>query len=221
MNADKTARLILPELLDHAPPVDALPSLRDLVRINRFLGGYRTLRWLMRQVANPSDSFSLLDIGSASGDMGRVIRQSFPRASVTSFDYRWDHLAGAASPKLVGDAFALPFAKSSFDFVFSSLFLHHFEDNQVVDLLNRFAGVARKAVLAIDLERGPLAYRFIPATKWLFGWHPITLHDAPVSVQAAFQRGELIALAQRAGLTAATVRVHRPWSRVSLIGVLS
>jgi hypothetical protein len=36
-------------------------------------------------------------------------------------------------------------------------------------------------------------------------------------VQAAFKKGELLALATRAGLGRAEVRVHRPWSRLSLV----
>ena len=37
-------RLIVPEMLDHAPPDVARASLRDLERINRYLGGYLVLR---------------------------------------------------------------------------------------------------------------------------------------------------------------------------------
>ena len=33
-------RFIVPEMLDHAPPDVARASLRDLERINRYLGGY-------------------------------------------------------------------------------------------------------------------------------------------------------------------------------------
>lgn len=210
-------RSIAPELLDHAGPEGALQSLRDLVKINRFLGGYRTLRWMMREVVQSTEQFSVLDVGAASGDMGAAIMRWYPGAIVTSFDYRLHHLKTAAYPKLVGNAFALPFADGSFDLVFSSLFLHHFEDAELIELLAAFNRIARRAVLAIDLERGPLAVRFLPATNWLFHWDPITLHDGPISVQAAFKRDELLALARRAGLSEATVRVHRPWSRLSLI----
>lgn len=215
--ATASYRTIVPELLDAAGPPGAQRSLRDLTRINRYLGGYRVLRWLMGQVVDSMEGFSLLDVGAASGDMGAAIRRWYPGAVVTSFDYRQDHLAAAAHPKLVGDAFAFPFTPSSFDFVFSSLFLHHFEDQQIAELLKTFSQIARRAVLAIDLDRGPLAVRFLPATKWLFGWDPITLHDGPISVRAAFKRDELLALAHLAGLSSASVRVHRPWSRLSLI----
>jgi methyltransferase family protein len=210
-------RVILPELLDHAAVEPARESLRDLVRLNRFFGGYRILKQIVTEFANPSDRFTVLDVGAASGDMGAAVRNHRAHASVTSLDYRDDHLARAAAPKLVGDAFQLPFREKSFDFVFCSLFLHHFTNGQIVELLSGFRAIARRAVWAIDLDRGPFAYHFVPATRWLFGWHDITMHDAPASVAAGFKREELLELAHRAGLGRARVRTHRPWARLSLV----
>lgn len=210
-------RVVLPELLDHASPDVARDNLRDLVRINRYLGGHSILQRIMCDFVRPQDRFTMLDVGAASGDMGEALRRRYPHAAITSLDRKCVHLEKAAPPKLAGDAFLLPFATGSFDFVFSSLFLHHFSDDQVVELFRNFRTVARRAVLAIDLERGPLAYYFIPATKWLFGWGDISLYDGPVSVLAAFKKDELLSLALRAGLAQSSVRVHRPWARLSLV----
>jgi len=210
-------RWIVPEMLDHAPPDVARASLRDLERINRYLGGYLVVRRMFSRVVDKKESFSVLDVGAASGAMGEAIRRRFPRARVTSLDHKAEHLAEAANPKVTADAFCLPFRPASFDFVFSSLFLHHFTDDQVVELFAGFRGVARRAVLAIDLDRGPLAYYFLPSTRWLFGWQEITINDGQISVEAAFKRDELQALAAKAGLGRAEVRVHRPWSRLSLV----
>jgi phospholipid N-methyltransferase len=204
-------------MLDDAPPDVARASLRDLARINRYLGGYLVARKMFGGMVQPGEGFSVLDVGAASGDMGAAILRSFPSARVTSLDYKTDHLAQAADPKLAGDAFHLPFRPASFDFVFSSLFLHHFSNERVVELFASFRSIARRAVLAIDIDRGPLAYYFLPNTRWLFGWHAITINDGQISVEAAFKREELLALAVRAGLGGAQVRVHRPWSRLSLV----
>ncbi len=86
----------------------------------------------------------------------------YPAAKVTSLDYVESH-SGKPSPdqRVAGDAFRLPFRTGSFDYVFCSLFLHHFQDMDVVRLLRGFAEVARKAVLVIDLERNPVPYYFI------------------------------------------------------------
>jgi hypothetical protein len=81
--------------------------------------------------------------------------------------------------------------------------------------------VARHGVLALDLYRHPVAYYFVPATRWLFGWDPITVHDAPISVEAAFRPFEMRGLAERAGLHDARVRSYG-WSfRVSLYARVS
>jgi SAM-dependent methyltransferase len=214
-------RVIVPELLDQASPEEASPALADLARVNRYFGGHRILRSIMGGLAARGESFSLLDVGAASGDLGAALRSRYPGATVVSLDRLGFHLRGAAQPKVVADAFQLPFGSGSFDFVFSSLFLHHFTDDQIVEVLSHFKRLARRAVLAIDLERGPLALRFLPATRWIFDWNSMFVHDGLISVQAAFKKRELLALAQRAGLERARVSTHRPWGRLSLVAPVS
>lgn len=210
-------RLIRPELLDHAEPAEALPNLADLVRINRDFGGHGVLRKMLSRAAPREEPFTLLDVGAASGDSARLIEKLYPLARVTNLDRNGTNLSAAGWPKILGDAFRLPFCDGSFDFVHSSLFLHHFPDDEVVALLGGFYRVARRALLVNDLERHLLPYCFLPATKYLFGWQRITLHDGPISVRAAFRAKELEALSLRAGIENVQVEVHRPAFRISLV----
>jgi len=210
-------RLILPELLDGLREDQARASLRDLVRINRYWGGHSTLRNLLRENVPDGRPFSVLDVGAASGDMGACIRRWYPAATVTSLDYVGTHLAGAAGFKVIADAFRLPFRPGSFDYVFCSLFLHHFTDDKVVELLRNFGEAARKAVLVIDLERNPIPYYFIAWSRPLLGWDPVTVHDGAISVEAAFRRRELEDLARQAGLRNPRARVFRPAFRIGLV----
>jgi SAM-dependent methyltransferase len=209
-------RLILPELLDTLPPDQARASLQDLVRINRYWGGHTTFRNLLRESVPEGQPFSILDVGAASGDMGACVRQWYPEAKVTSLDYLESHLAASVEARVAGDAFRLPFRPKSFDYVFCSLFLHHFQDAQVVQLLRNFGEVARKAVLVIDLERNPIPYYFIAWSRPILGWDPVTVHDGAISVEAAFRRQELEELARRAGLGNPRARVFRPAFRIAL-----
>jgi SAM-dependent methyltransferase len=211
-------RVLKPEILDTLPYEQARASLADLVRLNRRWGGHSTLRRLLREVAEPEETFSFLDVGAASGDMGARVREWYPQASVTSLDRIASHLARNHGARVAGDAFRLPFRQASFDFVFCSLFLHHFRDDEVVTLLAGFGEIARRAVVVIDLERNPIPYYFVPWTKWLLGWDPVTVNDAAISVEAAFRRRELEALARAAGLRDPKARVFRPAFRIGMIG---
>lgn len=210
-------RVLKPEILDTLPYEQARASLADLVRLNRRWGGHGTLRRLLAKVVRSNETFSFLDVGAASGDMGACVRKNYPRARVTSLDYLASHLAGCDGPRVAADAFSLPFPPGSFDLVFCSLFLHHFTDQEIVKLLAAFRTVARRAVLVIDLERNPIPYYFIAWTRWLFGWNPVTVNDGKISVEAAFRPRELETLARAAGLTHPQARAYRPAFRIGMI----
>jgi SAM-dependent methyltransferase len=210
-------RVIEPEILDDQTPERAAPSLRDIVRINRITGGHEVLRQRLRSIVKPGEAFTFLDIGAGSGDAAAIVRKLYPRAVVVSLDYRLHHVRNAPCDRLAGDAFRLPVRAGSVDIAYCGLFLHHFTNDQVVELLAGMREAARRFLLVNDLERHLLPWLFLPATRWLFGWDRITLNDGPISVQAGFTGAELQSLAARAGLRDADVRVHRPAFRVSLV----
>ena len=203
--------------MDHLPPEEARPNLADLVRINRLLGGHKVIRGMLKQIYSPKDRFTVLDVGAASGDTGRLVQSLYPLATVVNLDRHTTNLELASSPKLLADAFRLPLRDASFDIVLCSLFLHHFTDEQVIALLRSFYAVARRAVLVSDLERSIIPLWFLPATRKLFGWNRVSVSDGVISVRAALRVDELEKLARAAGLRNAYVRAHRPAFRVSLV----
>jgi SAM-dependent methyltransferase len=213
----RAARHIEPEILDDQSPEAAAPSLRDLIRINRFLGGHEVLRRALRRIGPPGQGWSLLDVGAGSADAAGIVHKEWPGVHIVSLDYRLHHVRNAPGQAIVADAFRMPFPPRSFDVVYSGLFLHHFPNEQVVGLLAAMRALARRWVIVNDLERHVLPWAFLPATRFLFRWHPVTLHDGPISVQAGFKAAELKDLATQAGLKEAVIRTHRPSFRLSLI----
>ena len=213
---DEKLRVIGQEILDTASAEETKAVIGDLRRINRWLGGYRVSCSALGSLT-PPEQFTILDVGAASSESGAALRGKFPGARVTSLDRLASHLASTSGARVVADAFRLPFGERSIDYVYCSLFLHHFSDEDVVRLLAGFAGTARRGVVVVDLERRWLARVFLRATRWFFRWHPITVHDAELSVQAGFTIAELERLAAQAGLEGARVRRHLPWLRLSLV----
>jgi ubiquinone/menaquinone biosynthesis C-methylase UbiE len=118
---------------------------------------------------------------------------------------------------VAADAFQLPFSDGSFDYVYCSLFLHHFEDKEIVELLRGFRRVARRAVVVVDLHRHGFSRWFLRATQPVFGWDAVTVSDGEISVEAGFRPSELRQLADQAGLDQARVRMHWPWFRLSVV----
>lgn len=212
-----TGRVLEPEWLERAGRAHAGRNLCELARINRWFGGHRALLRIMKDLVDPAEHFSVLDVGAGSGDMGRCLTRHFRNAEVVSLDHRPVHLRNAPSPRVVADALRLPFAKHAFDFVLCSSVLHHFPDCEVVDMISTLRQFARRALLLLDLERHPLAYHFLPLTRRVLGWGPLTIHDGPVSVAAAFRLEELVSLARAAGAELVIGRRHRPWFRVSVV----
>jgi len=204
--------------MDHASPEVARRSLEDLIRINRHFGGHSVLKQMVSRVIPKDERFSLLDIGAASGDTARVLQSAYPGATITSLDYNAVNLHRAPKPKVLGDAFALPFRPASFDYVICALFLHHFTDDAVIELLRNFYALARCGLFVSDLQRSVFAYYFLPITRLIYKWDWITVHDGMISVRAAFRKRELVRLAREAGIPCPEVRVHRPAFRIELIG---
>ena len=212
-------RRIEHELLDESTPEAARPSLEDLVRLNQQFGGHALIKRLLAPLMPPDAPFTLLDVGAASGDSAKYIRSLYPHATVVSLDRNRVNASLAPQPKVLADAFRLPFRARSFDFVFSSLFLHHFTDEQDVNLLREFSALARKAVLVSDLERHLIPYWFLRATAPVFHWNWITQHDGRISVRAAFTPQELESLAMRAGLRNTKATAYRPAFRIGMIAM--
>jgi len=206
-----THRNIMPELLAQSSPEEAEANLSDLRRLNRYFGGRQSLRSVLSPLLKPGTR--ILDVGAASGDHAGALAQ----AKVVSIDISESHLRTAPGQRVVADAFALPFAPGSFDIVMANLFLHHFEDAEIVALLAQFSRLATVAVVVNDLERSRLAWSFLPLTAPFLGWHPMTVHDGTVSVAAAFHPNELAELFARAGMRGARIRQHRPWFRLSAV----
>jgi SAM-dependent methyltransferase len=184
-------RVLSEEAMASASDADLEENLRDLRFINRWTGARRKLRSILREHFDSQDSFSFLDIGAASGDIARNVRSAFPHTRTLVLDLDPRNLRLAPPPKLAGDAFRLPLRDGACDVVHCSLFLHHFTNNDCARILAEMYRVASKLVIVQDLHRHPIAYRFLPWTKALFSWHPITVDDGMLSVAAAWRKDEL------------------------------
>jgi ubiquinone/menaquinone biosynthesis C-methylase UbiE len=194
------------ELLDEhdAPREDMERSLRDLRFINRYLGGTRIYRTLVRRFAPAS----ILDIGTGTSDLLEAVPDVRVRIGL---DFKIDHLlyerSGSRVLRVVGDAHQLPFRDGAVDLVTSAHFFHHFSPDENVQILTEGLRVARKGVAVNDTRRhyAPLLFVLLLGALRLVG--RITRYDAPASVRQGYTLAEARVVASKTG--AARWKVER------------
>lgn len=220
------ARVDEPELLDMGTgsAADVQDCLADLWRIHRWLGGLDSItRYLYPRLRRHTGAVTLLDMGTGAAQIPAAIsqwaaRQGLPvRIAAVDVSARNLHAAQAFNPpgspvRLVqADVARLPFRPGSADYVISSLFLHHFPPEQVVDLLRSAYRLARRGVIMSDVVRGRLALLGFRVSQPLFARSYLTRHDGLVSIRRAYTPPELLELARAAGLAGARVYRRTPW----------
>jgi ubiquinone/menaquinone biosynthesis C-methylase UbiE len=206
------------ELLDGPldDPAALAGNLRDLRRINRWLGGVRLSADAIEALAAHRLELTVLDVGTGGADIPLALlaraRRRGRTLSVVGLDSRPEVLAAAAraTPAVatterlelhVGDGRSLPYPDQSFDVAHASLVLHHLGPDPAVTLLREMARVARLGVVVNDLDRGRLGW----LGAWLVGHlltaNRYTRHDAPLSVRRAYRPDEMATMLRAAGLT--------------------
>jgi len=229
-------RLYEEELLDAGEGTDddVAGSLIDLRRINRFLGGRKVIMHAIETCLKRTgpERISLLDIGTGSADLPLAIAGNCRERGIETFvaavDLSERNLRIARTRLGVGpeihlvraNSLDLPFAERSFDFVTASLFLHHFQDEDVVKLLADFGRIARQAVIINDLIRNLVPYYFTRIAGPLLAKSFLTRNDGPVSVLRGFTVSEMNELADRAGLKKRELKRVFPY-RLSLVADVS
>jgi ubiquinone/menaquinone biosynthesis C-methylase UbiE len=198
-------------------------SLRDLQRVNRFLGGValsrRALLTLLRHARQtghaddwPARTVEVLDVGTGGADIPVALlqwaEQRGLRLRVEGVDATAETIEVAREWHVdqhdlhlrVGDGRSLDHPEGSFEIAHCSLVVHHLTPDEVVALLVEMRRVARWGVIVNDLDRHPLHLFFAQLLGRVLTRNRITRHDGPLSVRRAYRPSEVVDLALAAGL---------------------
>ncbi len=211
------------ELLDDrfAPPPTVRESLRNIARANRWFGGAWAVRFALGEALDRlgRGSYSLLDVGTGSGDLPRMARSWAARRGVElrTFGLEVNSVAAGMArdngvTSLVADAGVLPLPDASIDFVLLSQVAHHFSAPAIVRLLRECARVARRSLLVVDLRRSQAARWTFPVAARLLRFDPVTIQDGVTSLERGFTVSSLRDLLDCAGIPAPVTR--RPGARL-------
>jgi hypothetical protein len=203
------SRRIEPEWLDSLPneDPDAAASRRDLRRLNSLMRHATILARILSTEFTLAKPRSLLDIGGGDGTfmlaLARKLAKQMPGAVVSMVDKNAGiseetrgHFKALGWKVVCVQADVLDYLDTAdaggMDAVIANLFLHHFSDAALAQLLSRAAGVAPLFVTCEPRR----AWFPMAASRllWAIGCNQVTQHDAPASVQAGFRDEELSSL---------------------------
>jgi 2-polyprenyl-3-methyl-5-hydroxy-6-metoxy-1,4-benzoquinol methylase len=204
------------ELLDRKdiPFNDIALNMMELNFINTHLGGHNiTIDGLKKILSSKSahkKELLICEIGCGGGDNLQVIynwckRKDIP-SSTLGIDINPDCISYAkkstqipTSEWIASDYKLVTFARKP-DIIFNSLFCHHFDDAQMIQILQWMKENASMGFFINDLHRHLLAFYSIKWLTKLFSSSYLVRNDAPLSVQKGLTRGEIEQFAKAAGI---------------------
>jgi ubiquinone/menaquinone biosynthesis C-methylase UbiE len=219
---DTPPRIDTAELIDdpNQPNSDLRASMMDVQRANRFLGGTPVITrhvtdWLRAAKGDPEFSrrpVTFLDVATGSGDLPKAILEIACRervdARIIGLDYSEPILRIAREAACMqnemrlirGDAFHLPCADGSIDYVLCSLAFHHLGLAGSVNALREMERVSRRGWLVNDLRRAWSAWYLFRAVSIITRMNRMTRHDGPASVLRAYSVAEYQSMPEALGL---------------------
>jgi ubiquinone/menaquinone biosynthesis C-methylase UbiE len=204
-NQSVMKRRVEAELLDVLPADDrrAIRSRRDLRRVNAWMGNHTIMAHALQLAGADRPPKEVVELGAGDGNfllrVAQKIAPRWPDVKVTLLDRR-----NAVAPQTlaafaalgwraevaVADVFEWRPARA--DLIVANLFLHHFTDARLRELLRLIAEGAGWFV-AIEPHRFALPW-LCGQMLWFIGASGVTRHDGVASIAAGFVRQEISAL---------------------------
>ena len=89
------------------------------------------------------------------------------------------------------DIFSEDFAAMSYDIVLCTLTLHHFTNEEILNIMTIFNNNASMGIVVNDLHRSKLSYKLFEMICMLFNLSKMSREDGLVSILRGFKKNEL------------------------------
>lgn len=201
------------ELLDRDDiPFDAIRlNMQELDVINTKLGGHQITIAGLKRLIGERKQIHICEIGCGGGDNLVALHQWCSRKNIntifTGIDIKLSCIEVAKEKTalqhntkwIISDYQKAVFQQQP-DIIFSSLFCHHFTDEQLVMQLQWMQQHSVIGFFINDLHRHSVAYYSIKMLTRLFSKSYLVKNDAPLSVRRGFMKKDWQKLIQQAGI---------------------
>lgn len=195
-------------------------ALDQIARINQLLGGNKIAlngtKEILKRV-HKSKTIVIADIGCGNGDMLRMLADyglknnlNFKLIGIDANVFTVNY-AKALSKEYTNitylclDIFSEEFLKIHYDIVLCTLTLHHFTNEQILNIITIFKDKASMGIIINDLHRSKLAYRLFKIICILFNLKKMPREDGLVSILRGFKKKELEEFSKKLNLLNYTI----------------
>lgn len=207
------------ELLDRddIPFADIAENMKELEFINSYLGGHSITIKGFKSLLKEKKQISVCEIGCGGGDNLNVLYQFCKKNKIDAkfigidvnkecIEYARQNSKVEEIDFIISDYRNVNFENKNPDIIFSSLFCHHFTEDELVIMLQWMKNNSTLGFFINDLHRHPLAYHFIKTATRLFSKSYLVKNDAPLSVLRGFRKKEWKDIFQKAGIPNYSIR---------------
>ena len=187
-------------------------ALDKIAKINQLLGGnlltLRGVQELIQKIPKTTE-ITIVDVGCGNGDMLRYLADygiknhfNFRLIGIDANNFTINH-AQKLSTKYSNisfkceDVFDQIFKELKYDIVLCTLTLHHFKEEEILQLMTVFNANSKVGIVINDLQRSALAYRLFQGLCFVFRLNSMSKQDGLVSILRGFKKQELIHFSQK------------------------
>ncbi|WP_298223277.1 methyltransferase domain-containing protein [Flavobacterium sp.] len=195
-------------------------ALDKIAKINQWLGGnaltLKGVETLIRHIPKETQ-ICIVDLGCGNGDMLRSLadyakknQRNFRLIGIDAnpFTVNYAKESSKNDPDieyLTEDIFSFDYKKDPIDIVLCTLTLHHFKDQEILQLMQTLNQNAKIGIVVNDLHRSKIAYRLFQLICFLFRLNPMSKEDGLTSILRGFKKEELVAFSKQLNLTHYTI----------------
>jgi len=223
MAIDTTYRSTAPEIMDDFAMEGEIlrDALDKIASINQLLGGNKvTLDGIKSLIGSkPKDEvIRITDIGCGNGDMLRTLADyakgkglQFILKGIDANSFTINHAQSLSKnyqniTYQCSDIFDDLAKDEACDIMLCTLTLHHFKDEEIIDLLENFKKSAKMGIVINDLQRSALAYRLFKALCYVFRLNDMSREDGLVSILRGFKRADLVKYSKQLKLKSGSIK---------------
>lgn len=181
-------------------------ALDKIASINRLLGGNKLTLHGLKTLLKKSDAtktITIADIGCGNGDMLRMLANYGKKNNLNltligidanAFTINYARKLSTEYPNIeyvCVDIFSEDFNAIEYDIVLCTLTLHHFSNEEILNIMTTFNKNANIGIVINDLHRSKLAYRLFEKVCAVFKLNKMSREDGLISILRGFKKKEL------------------------------